>query len=317
MSGFGTNTTDHLKRSQVWSTQVKEVLEDELMGMKWVNMISEFSDGDTLNIPSIGQAQTNDYVEGQAIKYNAFDTGNFQFTINRYKSAATYLYNKFKQDSFYMSELERTFVPNMTRALMKAMELDLLSVGPDNQTVSNLNTINGAHHRYVADGTGQVMTINDIAKARFALKMANVPDRNLIGIVDPSVGYTFSTLTNLSDMSYNPRWEGIVETGIASDMKFIRNIHGFDIYESQNLKQGMSETIDSVAVTNGVANIFFSAESGVLPFVGQVRQAPVVESEYNKDLQRDEYVMTARYGFDLFRPENLVTVMSDNSKVYA
>lgn len=317
MSGFGSNTTDHLKRSQVWSSQVKEVLEDELMGMRWVNMIADFPDGDTLNIPSIGQAQTNDYAEGQAIKYNAFDTGNFQFTINKYKSAATYLYNKFKQDSFYMSELERTFVPNMTRALMKAMEQDVLAVGPDNQTASDLNTINGAHHRFVAGGTNEVIQVEDFAKARFALKKANVPDRNLIAIVDPSVEFELNTLTNITNVSNNAQWQGIIETGIASDMRFIRNIYGFDVYVSQNLKSGIAETINSVSTTTGVANLFFSAEASVLPFVGQVRQAPVVESEYNKDLQRDEYVMTARYGFDLFRPENLVTVLSDTDQVYA
>ena len=42
---------------------------------------------------------------------------------------------------------------------------------------------------------------------------------------------------------------------------------------------------------------------------------PNVDSEYNKDFQRDEYVTTARYGVKLFRPENLVTVLSDPSVV--
>jgi len=37
--------------------------------------------------------------------------------------------------------------------------------------------------------------------------------------------------------------------------------------------------------------------------------------EYNKDLQREEYVTTCRYGFKLYRPENLVTVLSDASQV--
>jgi hypothetical protein len=62
--------------------------------------------------------------------------------------------------------------------------------------------------------------------------------------------------------------------------------------------------------TNGVANYFFSAAPDVLPFVGAIRQAPKVDSEYNKDLQREEYVTTCRYDFKLFRPENLVTVLS-------
>ena len=36
-----------------------------------------------------------------------------------------------------------------------------------------------------------------------------------------------------------------------------------------------------------------------------------------KDRQRDEYVVTARYGFDLYRPESLVTVVTDTDQVYA
>lgn len=317
MSGFGSNQTEHLKRSQLWSAQLKEVLEDELFAMRWVKMITDFPDGDTLNIPSIGQAQALDYAEGQAVKYNAFDTGNFTFTVNTYKQAGTYIYNKYKQDSFYMGQIVSSFVPNMTRAIMKAMEVDALAVGPDGQTASNVNAINGGNHRYVASGTNQVITLQDFARARYALKKANVPDRNLIAIVDPSVEYTLNTLTNLTNVSNNAMWEGIITTGIASDTRFLKNVYGFDVYVSQNLKSSISETIDSVSVTNGVANLFFSADASVLPIVGQIRQAPTVDSEYNKDLQRDEYVVTARYGFALFRPENMVVVISDNSRVYS
>ena len=317
MSGFGTGSTEYLKRSNLWSTEIKDVLEDELMGTRYVRMLTDFPDGDTLNIPSIGQAQVLDYAEGQAVKYNAFDTGNFTFTVTEYKSSATYIYKKFMQDSFYMSELVGSFVPKMSRALMKAMEVDILEVGPDGQTASNTNLINGAQHRFVAGGTSDVIQLEDFAKARYALKKANVPDRNLIAIVDPSVEYTLNTLTNLTNVSNNPMWEGVITSGLASDMRFLKNIYGFDVFVSQNLKSGISETIDSNSVTNGVANIFFSADPSVLPFVGQIRQPANVDAEFNKDLQREEYITTMRYGFKLYRPENLVTVISDNSQVYA
>ena len=120
MAGFSTGNNEHLIRSQIWSTQLKEVLEDELFAMKYVDMLEGFPDGDTFNIPSIGQAEVRDYDEGQAIQYTAMDTGNFTFTITEYKSSATYIYNKFKQDTFYMNQLVSSFVPKMQRALMKA-----------------------------------------------------------------------------------------------------------------------------------------------------------------------------------------------------
>lgn len=105
MAGFSTTSNDHLIRSNLWSSQIKEVLEDELMGMKYVDMITDFPDGDTINIPSIGQHEVYDYAEGQAVRYTAMDTGNFTFSITDYKASATYITNKMKQDSFYMSRL--------------------------------------------------------------------------------------------------------------------------------------------------------------------------------------------------------------------
>jgi hypothetical protein len=314
MSGFSTASNEHLIRSNIWSTQIKEVLLEELMGMKYIDMLN-FPDGDTLNIPSIGQAEVSDYEEGQPITYTAMDTGNFTFSIDKYKSSATYIYNKMKQDTFYMSRLVSSFVPKQSRAIMKSMEVDLLTKGPDGQTASSLNTINGGDHRFVASGTNEVIAVEDFARAKYALQKANVPMTNLVALVDPSVEFELSTLSNLVNVSNNPKWEGIVRDGISTGTQFRMNIYGFDVYSCQNLKSGIAETIDSVSVTTGVANLFFSAAPDVLPFVGSVRQAPKVDSDYNKDLQRDEYVTTARWGFKLYRPENLVVVLSDTDQV--
>jgi len=316
MSGFSYATNEHLIRSNLWSAQLKEVLLDELFAQRYVDWITDFPDGDTINIPSLGQFQANDYAEGQSVLYSAYDTGNFTFTIDQYKSVATYIYNKYKQDSYYMSRLVSSFVPKMHRALMKAMEVKVLDVGPSAQTASGLNTINGGDHRFVASGTSQVMTPQDVARAKYALDMANVPMTNLVGIVHPSVGYAFETMTNLVNVSNNPAWEGVIASGMTTGMRFVKNVYGFDIYTSQNLKTSAGETIDSVTVnSSGVHNLFFSAAPDVLPFVGNIRQAPKVDSEYNKDLQRDEYVVTCRYGFKLYRPENLVVVLSATDQV--
>lgn len=318
MAGFSTDTNQHLIRSNLWSAQLKEVLEDQLFATRYVDWLSDFGDGDTLNIPSIGQAEAYDYAEGQAIKYTAMDTGNFTFSITEYKASATYIYNKFKQDSFYMSRLVSSFVPKQNRAIMEAFENDVLAIGPEGQTASNSNTINGAKHRFVGSGTNETLSLEDFAKAKYALKKANVPATNLVAIVDPSVEVQLDTLTNLVNVSNNPRWEGIITSGLATGMQFSRNIYGFDVYVSHHLKTNTSsETIDSVTAAAGVCNLFFSATPDVLPFVGAVRQPVKVDSEYNKDYQRDEYVTTMRYGVKLFRPENLVVVLTDTDQVYA
>jgi hypothetical protein len=125
-----------------------------------------------------------------------------------------------------------------------------------------------------------------------------------------------NTITNITNVSNNPRWEGIITSGIASGMSFLANIYGFDVYTSNYLADA-NEQIDSAGATTaaGKANMFFSADSSVLPFVGAWRQMPQVDSEYNKDYQREEYVTTARYGVALYRPENLVCVLTDTDQV--
>lgn len=314
MSGFTTSNSDHLIRSEIWSSQLKEILEDDLQAMGYVNWMSEFPDGNTFTIPSIGQATVRDYSENDPIVYDAMDTGEFQFTITEYLSSATYITNKNKQDMFYMNQLVSSFVPKQRRAIEEQVESTIFGL-QSQQTAADRNLINSAPHRIVANegGADDLMQVADFAKAMYSLKKANVPQENMIAIVDPSVEFTINTLTNLTNVSNNPQWEGIVGTGMGTGMRFIKNIYGFDVYTSNYLADIASETVNSDTVTNGKANLFFSAASDVLPFIGAWRQMPNVDSEYNKDKQRDEYVTTARYGAKLYRPENLVTILSDPS----
>lgn len=317
MSGFSVAANDHLIRSNLWSSQLKEVFDAELMGMQYVDMITDFPDGTTINIPSIGQAEVLDYVEGQAVRYSSMDTGNFTFTIDQYKSSATFITNQMKQDSFYMGKLVSSFVPKQNRAIQAAMEAKILNVGPLAQTAANANTINGAAHRWIGSGTNETMAPQDFAKALFALQKANVPMTNLVAIVDPSVEYALNTMTNLVNMSNNPRWEGIVGSGLSSGMRFIKNIYGFDVYTSQflNLNTATENIGTPTTAVGAVNNLFFSAAGDAKPIVGAIRQSPNVDSEYNKDLQREEYVTTARYAFKLYRPENMVVVVTDTDQV--
>lgn len=317
MSGFTTSNSDHLTRSEIWSTELKEILEDDLQAMGYVNWLTEFPDGTTFTIPSIGQATVRDYVENDPVVYDAMDTGEFQFSITEYLSSATYITNKNKQDIFYMNQLVSSFVPKQRRAIEEHVESTVFAL-QSGQTAANRNLINTAPHRIVANegGADDLMQIEDFAKALYSLKKANVPQTNLVAIVDPSVEFSMNTKTNLVNVSNNPMWEGIISSGIATGMRFMKNIYGFDVYTSNYLADISSETVNSDAVTNGKANLFFSAAGGdIMPFVGAWRQMPNVDSEYNKDKQRDEYVTTCRYGAKLYRPENLVVILSDPSVV--
>ena len=315
-----------LTRSEIWSAQLKEVLQDELNAQGWVNWLSEFPDGDQFTIPSIGESTIRDYVEDTDVVFDSLDTGEFTFAITEYKSGGHYITEKARQDLFYASQLESKFVPSQARALAEVLESDILDLAGagttlGRQTEDDLNNINGAPHRFCGSGTNVTFAIADAAKALYSLKKANVPSSNLIAIVDPSVEYELNTLTNIVNMSNNPRWEGMVETGIGSDMRFIKNIFGFDFYVSNYLADAGAlrdgdETIDSLNPTSGKCNVFMSgASSDLLPFMGAMRQMPKVDAEYNMHKQREEYVTTARYGLKVYRPENLVVCITNDNQV--
>jgi len=317
MSGMTTAANPYLIRSELWSTELKEILRDQMFAQRYVRMLDGFPDGDTFTIPSIGQLQVNDYVEDTAVQYRPMDTGEFQFTIDKYLSSATYITKKNEQDAFYSAQLKAAFVPEMERAMMAHFETTTLAAPEVGVSANSNESIDGIEHRWAAGATGAFLELEDFARARYALKKANVPDTNLIAIVDPSVEYTINTLSNIVDVSNNPRWEGIVDSGIATGMTFIRNVYGFDVYTSNYLKTVTDSGLPTAAnanvdfsSVNGKANLFFSAAPQVLPLVGAWRQAPQVDYEYNKDFQRHEYVMTARYGVKKYRPENLVVIPS-------
>lgn len=320
MTGMTTTNSEVLIRSEVWSAQLKEVLKDQLEATKYVRWI-DFPDGTTLTIPSIGEMDAYSYVEDTAIEYTPMDLGEFQFTINEYLASATYITNKARQDLYYAAQLEARFLPEQERAIMVNVETHILATGQPGttngttQTAGSLNNINGAAHRWVGNDTvgGQrTLGITDFARARYTLKKANVPMVNLIAIVDPAFEYYFNTQAGFLDVSFNPKWEGIVADGVMTGMQFSRNIYGWDVYISNYLPGGFSETIDGVASgADATAALFFSAAQGgdVSPWIGAWRQQPQVDGEYNKDRQREEYVTTARYDTALYRPENFITVL--------
>lgn len=314
-----TSVGAELIRSEVWSSQLKDVLQEELIDAAgYVNWLSEFPDGTTFTIPSVGQAEIDNYVEDTAVQYRAIDKGEFQFTIGNYISSGTYITKQMRQDAFYASLLESQFVPKQARAIAEHVETTILGL-QSGQTASDPNTINNGDHRWVASGTDEVISVTDFAYANYSLTKANVPQTNRIAIVDPSCAFELETLTNLVNVANNPMWEGIIADGMTTGMKFVKNVYGFDVYVSKFLATGVNETItsDGGARTSGsgVANLMFSADSTVLPFIGAWRQMPEVDSEYNKDYQREEYVTTARYGVALYRPENLCVVISDTDQV--
>lgn len=318
---FDYNTVNtHLVRTEIWSDQLKEILKDRLQGTKYVRWLSNFPDGNTLTIPSIGEIPMRETAEDTPVVYDAMDTGEFQLTIDRYVESATFITDKAKQDAFYANQLIASFVPKMRRAIEENLETSIFALA-GSQTLADANSINGAAHRFVGGETSGNLKFDDFAKAKFALDKANCTGAR-VAIVDPSQEYILNVTTNITNVSNNPRFEGLINSGFVNDitgMAFIKNIYGFDVYVSNYLSTTTSDENSglggaSVTSTGFVQNLFCSLGGmDETPFVGAWRQEPRVEYERNKDLRRDEYVMNARFGLKLYRPESLVVALTPST----
>ena len=307
---------DHLVRTELWSSELKDILQEQLMGTKYVRMLNGFPDGNTFNIPSVGELPMREVAENTPVTYDSMDTGEFTFSIDRYVEAATFITDKAKQDSYYSQQLIGMFPTKMRRALDENLEGSVFALA-NTQTANDTNAINGADHRFVASGsTNTVLALDDFAKAKYALDKAQAGGTR-VAIIDPSQEYVFNNLVGAQAFQNNPAFGGIVNGGFVNDvtgMRFIRNIFGFDVYVSNFLATPTDTTIDSVSVpASPVTNIFMSVGGDLTPFVGAYRQLPRVEYERNKDMRRDEYVMNARFGLKLYRPECLVGVITKST----
>ncbi len=307
-----------LTRTDIWSTELKEILRDEMQAQRYVRMLEGFPDGNTFHIPSIGQAQVDNYAEDTAVTYRPLDTGEFTFSVDKYLSSATYMTKKAEQDVFYSAELMSRFVPEQERAIMEHFESTTMAAAEAGVAANSAEAIDSIAHR-IAGGNAGVIELEDFAYARYALKKANVPDQAMVAIVDPSVEFQLNTLTNIVGVANNPMFEGLVRDGIATGMRFVANVYGFDVYTSNYLADATDNalnerdgsTAQDFSSVNGKVNLFFSASPTVNPFVGAWRQEPEVDYEYNKDFQRHEFVTTGRYGVKLYRPENMVRVVTN------
>ena len=315
MSGNTTQNTQALIRGEVWQVQLEEILHENLMGVPFVRQV-EFPDGTQFTMPSIGTPLVRDLPEGSELTFDALDTGEVSITMNAPVVAANSLSQILMEDALWAAEAIASVPVEQAQAIMERFETDTLALCMNQSGgVSNANNINGVAHRKIGTGTNETMAVKDFAFAGYSLQKAKVSRKNLVAIVDPSVGFALETATNLTNVSNNPRWEGIIETGITENFRFVRNVFGFDVFES-NMLPTMNETIGGLTTTAGKANIFSSlARPSIAPFVLAWRRHPILVAEWNNKKKQTEIDTTARWGSGLVREENIVVIGTDTDQV--
>jgi len=311
---------DHFHRNEIFNTMLKDVLRDDLFAEQWVNYIGDFTDGSNYKINSVGELTIDQMAEATSLPDRRPDSGQFVFNINEFVGVKVPFTDVFLEDDFMAPQVLSQLPDRMTRAFEEYLETRVLHLQAE-QTNNDPNTINGAYHRFTANGSGRVITIQDLAYVNYALKKANAGNNAMIGIVDPS----FEFNTNISAQvvtSDNPQYRGIIETGIGSGFRFVRNIYGIDLYTSNYLDtEGTAEASltdyqgnTTASVAGDKINVFFSASDRQnLPFIGAWRRRPTIKSWRDDDKETEYHQLSARFGLALYRPETLVCMLSSTT----
>ena len=310
------NSAAFIEQTQ-YSQFILQNLHDGLLPDQFFRDVSDFGEGTTLNIKTIGTATIQEVTEDTPLVYNPIDTGTVQLTITDYIGDAWYITDVLRQDGSQTEQLMATRGVEATRAIQENFETRFLATLNAAQTATAANAINGFGHRFVATGTNETVEIADFNTMRLAFDKANVPQAGRGAIVDPVVAATLNSKYQTSyAVNSNPTLQAVLENGFDREHRFVINLFGWDILTSNRLPDVASEQIGGTGatVTNGKANIFMCvADDQTKPGMVAWRQPPKVEAERNKDFQRDEMLTTARWGVGAQRVDTLGVLLSDAS----
>lgn len=303
MSQNRANSTAFIEAEQ-YSAFILRNLEDGLLPGSFYRNVSDFGSGNTLHIKTIGTVAIQDGAEEVPFDYSPIESGEVTLTITDYVGDAWYVTDELREDGAQVEALMAARSSESTRAIQETFESRFLRRCNTSQTNANANLVNGFAHRIASAEVNNVAALSHFIKMKLAFDKANVPMAGRVAIVDPVVGATLDGLVSIG-RDVTDFGKNIMEGGWARDHQFIMNLYGWNIITSNRLQTG-SFGDGTTTVTNGVANVFMCvADDNTKPIMAAWRRMPKVEGERNKDLRRDEFVTSARWGFGTQRVDTL------------
>lgn len=310
-----------------YSTFILQNLHDGLLPNTLYRNVTDFPNGTTLNIKTIGSATIQEITEDEDITYNPIESGNIQLQISDYIGDGFYVTDIMRQDGAQVEQLLSMRASEGTRAIQETFESRFLETLVNGQTLQDPNTVNGFAHRSIATGgTNQVMTEADLIDMRLAFDKANVPMNGRIALVDPIVAAAFSKTIQLTSNTggigaSGELFQQLVKDGFDKDHKFVTDIHGWQIWTSNRLPTcGAGFDVDGTdSITRaGVANIFMCvADDQCKPGMVAWRQTPSTETDRDISKGRDEFVTKTRWGDGIQRQDTLGVIYCDSALTVA
>lgn len=304
-----TGNTQAFIDAEVYSQFILENLNDGLLPEGFYRSVTDFPNGTTLNIKSVGTVTIQDVEENTAVSYQPIDTNTITMHITEADGDAWYVTDNLREDGSQIDSLMAARAAESTRALQEVFESKAFLAMASGHTNAAPNQVNGFSHRIVGSGTGNIITIDDFIKAKLAFDKANVPQGGRLMIIDPVVEASLNKLVQFTS-DITPYAAALFEQGWGRDHRLMYNIMGFDIVTSNRLPKGTFSD-GTTSVTDGVTNLFTSiADDNSKVLMQAWRRMPSVKGEYNKDYRRDEFVTSCRYGFGVQRVDTLGTLIT-------
>lgn len=308
-----TNTTAFIEQ-EIYSDFILRNLNDGLLGEQYYRNVADFGSGDTLNIPTIGSVTIQEGTENEAFTYNPIDTGRVTLSITDYVGDAWYVTDDIREDGTNIDALMAARSAESTRAIQENFETRFLAVCNAAQTNANANAVNGFAHRIASAVANDIFSTAHLVSMRLAFDKANVPMQGRVFIADPVVEATLNNLVTITN-DVTPFASEILRSGMSAGMRFVGQLYGFDIILSNRLPTGtFGDGTETVA--GGVANICMCVlDDQTKPVMAAWRRMPRVEGERNKDLRRDEFVVSARYGLGVQRIDTLGVIITSATAI--
>lgn len=311
-----TNTQAFIEAEQ-YSAFILMNLHDGLLGSEYYRDVSDFGSGTTLHIKTVGSVAIQETSEDSALDYNPIESGEVTLQITDYVGDAWYVTDDLREDGSQVDQLMTARSVESTRAIQEHFETRFLAVAQAAQTDADANVINGFAHRIASAvataGKENTFELAGLIGMRLAFDKANVPANGRIFLADPVVEATLNGLVTITS-DVTPFAESILRNGMSSGMRFVGNLYGFDIILSNRLPTGTFSD-GTTSVSNAVANIAMCvADDNTKPIMAAWRRQPRVEGDRNKDLRRDEFVTTCRFGLGAQRVDTLGVYITSATK---
>lgn len=295
--------------AEQYSAFILRNLHDGLLPGIMYRNVTDFGSGTTLNIKTIGSVTIQDGAEEVPFEYSPIESGEVTLSITDYVGDSWYITDELREDGSQVEALLTARASESTRAIQEVFESRFLRKCNTSQVNNAANLVNGFAHRIASAEPNNVIDLDHFIKMKLAFDKANVPMAGRVAIVDPVCAATLDRLVTITH-DVTPFGQKILENGFDRDHQFLMNLYGWNIITSNRLDKG-SFGDGTTTVSDGVANVFMSlADDNTKPIMAAWRRMPRVESERNKDLRRDEFTHSARWGFGTQRVDTLGIVIT-------